>query len=189
NQTYLSEKKESAAFTEGSVTFVGNFSGSVTFARGSIFFAKDSNATFAEGSVAFEDDSDTRGFIVLVKESDTSRKEIENKVQINVAGFSIRQKSVKLDNDGIVQRHTFECSFSSKPISNQIYQFMDIPLYKHIKSALENAFHSIKISAFNPPDPNLQSSSRIPLHIYDVSNHRQDNDHMILDDISENISK
>ncbi|CAG8662845.1 10897_t:CDS:2 [Funneliformis caledonium] len=78
------KKKESAAFTEGSVAFVGNSSGSVAFAGGSISFAKDSNATFAEGSVAFKDDSDTRGSIVLVRESDTSRKEIKNKVQINV---------------------------------------------------------------------------------------------------------
>ncbi|CAG8687779.1 13626_t:CDS:1, partial [Funneliformis mosseae] len=39
--------------------------------------------------------------------------------------------------------------------------------HKCIKSALENAYHSIKISALNPPDPNLQSSLRIPLHIYD----------------------
>ncbi|CAG8506272.1 6158_t:CDS:2 [Funneliformis mosseae] len=74
----------SATFIEGSVTFVGNSSGSVAFAKGSISFAKDFNATFAEGSVAFKDDSDIRGSIVLVRESDTSRKKIENEVQINV---------------------------------------------------------------------------------------------------------
>ncbi|CAG8647306.1 8829_t:CDS:2, partial [Funneliformis caledonium] len=61
--------------------------------------------------------------------------------------------------------------------------------HKRIKSALENAHHSTKISALNPPDPNLQSSSRIPLYAYDVSNHGQDNDHMALDDIGENTSK
>ncbi|CAG8687793.1 13627_t:CDS:1, partial [Funneliformis mosseae] len=75
------QKKESAAFTKGSVE---NSSGSVAFAGGSISFVKDSNTTFAEGSVAFEDDSDTRGSVVLVRESDTSRKEIKNEVQINV---------------------------------------------------------------------------------------------------------
>ncbi|CAG8724331.1 11003_t:CDS:1, partial [Funneliformis caledonium] len=69
---------------EGSIAFVRNSSGSVAFAGGFISFAKDSNTTFAEGSVAFEDDSDTRGSVVLVRESDTSRKEIENEVQINV---------------------------------------------------------------------------------------------------------
>ncbi|CAG8530515.1 4154_t:CDS:2 [Funneliformis mosseae] len=83
NQTYLS-KKESAAFTEGSVAFIGILVTPVTFAEGFISFAKDSNATFAEGSVAFEDDFDTRGSVVLVRESDTFRKEIKNEVQINV---------------------------------------------------------------------------------------------------------
>ncbi|CAG8748174.1 11989_t:CDS:2, partial [Funneliformis caledonium] len=57
------------------------------------------------------------------------------------------------------------------------------PSHKRIKSALKNAHHSIKISALNPPDPNLQSSSRIPLHTYDVSNYGQDNDYIALDDI------
>ncbi|CAG8634192.1 5412_t:CDS:2, partial [Funneliformis mosseae] len=107
NQTYLSKKKESAAFTEDSVTFIENSSGSVTFAGGSISFAKDSNATFAEGSVAFKDDSDTRSSVVLVRKSDTSKKEIENK------------KRVELDNDRIVQHCTFECSFSDKLTFNQ----------------------------------------------------------------------
>jgi len=57
------------------------------------------------------------------------------------------------------------------------------PPHKRIKSALENAHHSTKNSAFNPPDPNLQSSSKIPLHTHDVNNHEQD------DDMSENTSK
>ncbi|CAG8501045.1 17625_t:CDS:2 [Funneliformis caledonium] len=112
----------SATFTEGSVAFVGNSSSFVAFAGGSISFVKNSNAIFAEGSVTFEDDSDTRDSVILVRESDTSRKEIENKVQINVsdtfsswdevdiklniyakmAGFSIRQKHIELNNDGIV---------------------------------------------------------------------------------------
>ncbi|CAG8651627.1 10310_t:CDS:1, partial [Funneliformis mosseae] len=115
-------KKKSAAFTEGSIAFVRNSSGSIAFAEGSISFAKDFNATFAEGLVAFEDDSDTRGSVILIRESDTSRKEIKNEVQINVgdtfslwdevdikfnlyaktAGFSICQKCVELDNDEIV---------------------------------------------------------------------------------------
>ncbi|CAG8647285.1 8827_t:CDS:2 [Funneliformis caledonium] len=86
------EKKESAAFTEGSVAFVRNSSGSVAFAEGFISFAKNSNATFAKVSVVFEDDSDTRGSVVLVKESDTSRKEIENEVQINVDDIMERIK-------------------------------------------------------------------------------------------------
>jgi len=84
NQNYLSEKKESAVFTKGSTAFVRNSSGSVAFVGGSISFAKDSNATFAKGSVAFENDSNTRSSVILVRESDTSRKKIENKVQINV---------------------------------------------------------------------------------------------------------
>ncbi|CAB4443692.1 unnamed protein product [Rhizophagus irregularis] len=36
------------------------------------------------------------------------------------AGFSLRRKRVESDNNGIVRRRTFECSFSGKPISNQI---------------------------------------------------------------------
>ncbi|CAG8437930.1 1363_t:CDS:2 [Funneliformis mosseae] len=79
-----SKKKESAAFIKGFVAFVENSSGSVIFAGDSISFAKDSNTTFAEGSVVFENDSNTKGSIVLVREFDTSRKEIENEVQINV---------------------------------------------------------------------------------------------------------
>ncbi|CAG8501028.1 17624_t:CDS:2 [Funneliformis caledonium] len=63
------------------------------------------------------------------------------------------------------------------------------PPHKCIKLALENVHHSTKISALNPPDPNLQSSLRIPLHTYDVSNHGQDNDHMVLDNIGKNTSK
>ncbi|CAG8530536.1 4155_t:CDS:2 [Funneliformis mosseae] len=111
---------EFAAFTNDSVAFVENSSGSVAFAEGSISFAKDSNTIFAEGSVAFEDDSDTRGSVVLIRESDTSRKEIENEIQINVSDtFSSWDERIELDNDGIVQHHIFECSFSSKPISNQ----------------------------------------------------------------------
>ena len=66
---------------KGSITFISSF---VIFAKGFIFFAKDFNTTFTEGSVAFEDDSNTRDSIILVKESDTFRKEIENKIQINV---------------------------------------------------------------------------------------------------------
>ncbi|CAG8739527.1 10812_t:CDS:1, partial [Funneliformis mosseae] len=113
---------EFAAFTEASVVFVRNSSDSVAFAEGSISFVKDFNAIFVEDSVAFEDDSDTRGFIILVRESDTSKKEIENEIQINVgdtfsswdevdiklnlyvkmAGFSKCQKRIELDNDRIV---------------------------------------------------------------------------------------
>ncbi len=37
-----------------------------------------------------------------------------------MVGFSIHQKCVELDNDGVVQHHTFECSFFDKPISNQV---------------------------------------------------------------------
>ncbi|CAG8718886.1 5888_t:CDS:2, partial [Funneliformis caledonium] len=382
------KKKESAAFTKDSVAFVGNSNSSVAFAEGSISFAKDSNATFAEGSVAFEDDSDTRGSVILVRESDTSRKEIENEVQINVgdtfsswdevdiklnlyaktAGFSIRQKSLlycakivlkeaiditkynysdgflkdQLDrpqtsifflleriqlsdiieiweltgltksykhyvillidsghlctclaiiNRGLVCSHFFYVMMNSKVVkfnthliakrwylkdiqdrddqNNLQYECMEIEIqfqqdsngnhellvadlhilnqlrtpdiftadvkqcvqrkekyayrFGKIKKALNlvldlgcetefidmvNGFinrkkndiddmndenkenlNVTKISALNPPDPNLQSSSRIALHTYDVSNHGQDNDHMALDDIGENTSK
>ena len=69
---------------KGSAAFIRNSSGSVAFTGDSISFAKDSNATFTEGLVAFEDDSNIRGSIILIRESDTFRKEIENKIQINV---------------------------------------------------------------------------------------------------------
>lgn len=35
-------------------------------------------------------------------------------------GFSLRRKRVEADKEGTVRRRTFECSFSGKPISNQI---------------------------------------------------------------------
>ncbi|PKY60795.1 hypothetical protein RhiirA4_431379 [Rhizophagus irregularis] len=36
------------------------------------------------------------------------------------AGFSLRRKRVEADKDGVVRRRTFECSFSGKPVSNQV---------------------------------------------------------------------
>ncbi|PKK58010.1 hypothetical protein RhiirC2_797003 [Rhizophagus irregularis] len=36
------------------------------------------------------------------------------------AGFSLRKKRVEADKDGVVRRRTFECSFSGKPVSNQV---------------------------------------------------------------------
>ena len=84
SKLFKRKKKESAVFTKGSAAFIGNSSGSVAFTRGSISFAKDFNTTFAKGLVTFEDDSNTKDSVILVRESDTFRKEIENKVQINI---------------------------------------------------------------------------------------------------------
>ncbi len=84
SKLFKRKKKESAIFTKGSATFIGNSCDFVAFAKGSISFAKDSNVTFAKDSIAFKDDSNTRDSVVLVRKSDTSRKKIENKVQINV---------------------------------------------------------------------------------------------------------
>ncbi|PKY30732.1 hypothetical protein RhiirB3_447968 [Rhizophagus irregularis] len=36
------------------------------------------------------------------------------------SGFSLRRKCVEVDKDGVIQRRTFECSFSGKAVSNQV---------------------------------------------------------------------
>ncbi len=63
------------------------------------FFVKNFNTIFAKGSITFKNDYNIKNFIVLIKESDTSKKEIENEIQINVNDtFSLQNKiNIKLN--------------------------------------------------------------------------------------------
>ncbi|POG63211.1 hypothetical protein GLOIN_2v1784371 [Rhizophagus irregularis DAOM 181602=DAOM 197198] len=82
---------------------------------------KNHSSTLIEGTITNESIGESIGDI-KVGDSFSIWEDAEIKLNqyAKFAGFSLRRKRVEADKDGVVWCRTFECSFSGKPVSNQV---------------------------------------------------------------------